>query len=105
MLLLNYADGTQVYASGENAFPAGYHDAAGRIRAIFVKEAMALIAGSYRYEKEGFGGDFVITLKADGTYTFYEGYLSSYIQDPPILSCRSVKGPLFQARSPESGSG
>ncbi len=79
MLLLNYADGTQVYASGENAFPAGYHDAAGRIRAIFVKEAMALIAGSYRYEKEGLGGDFVITLKADGTYTFYEGYLSSYI--------------------------
>ena len=37
------------------------------------------IAGTYRYEGEGFGGDFTITLNADGTYTFYEGPLSSYM--------------------------
>ena len=34
---------------------------------------------SFVWEKEGFGGDFVITLNADGTYTYYEGGLSSYI--------------------------
>lgn len=37
------------------------------------------IAGTYRYEGEGFGGDFTITLNADGTYAFYEGMLSSYM--------------------------
>ena len=37
------------------------------------------IAGTYQYEGEGFGGDFKITLNADGTYAFYEGFLSSYI--------------------------
>ena len=40
---------------------------------------MSRLAGVYRYQGEGFGGDFTITLNADGTYTFYEGYLSSYI--------------------------
>ena len=29
-------------------------------------------------EKEGFGGDFTLTLNPDGSYTFYEGTLSSY---------------------------
>ena len=37
------------------------------------------IAETYQYEGEGFGGDFTITLNADGTYAFYEGPLSSYI--------------------------
>ena len=37
------------------------------------------IAGTYQYEGEGFGGDFTITLNADGTYAFYEGPLSSYM--------------------------
>ena len=40
---------------------------------------MSRVAGAYRYEKEGFGGDFTIVLNADGTYTFYEGPLSSYM--------------------------
>ncbi len=36
------------------------------------------IAGkTYVYEKEGFGGDFSIQLNDDGTYSYYEGYLSS----------------------------
>ena len=38
------------------------------------------IAGkTFVWEKEGFGGDFTITLNADGTYQYYEGFLSSYI--------------------------
>ena len=32
----------------------------------------------YVWEKEGFGGDFTIYLKEDGTYSYYEGNLSSY---------------------------
>ncbi len=39
---------------------------------------MTVLAGAYQYEGEGIGGDFTITLNADGTYTFYEGPLSSY---------------------------
>ena len=34
---------------------------------------------TYVWEKEGFGGDFTITLNEDGTYEYYVGYLSSYI--------------------------
>ena len=38
------------------------------------------IAGkTYLYEGEGFGGSFTITLYEDGTFTYYEGMLSSYI--------------------------
>ena len=31
------------------------------------------------YEKDGCGGDFTIEIKADGTFTYYEGLLSSHI--------------------------
>lgn len=34
---------------------------------------------TYLYEGDGFGGDFTITLYSDGTYSYYEGLLSSYI--------------------------
>ena len=34
--------------------------------------------GSYIYEKEGFGGSFVISLGDDGKFAYYEGMLSSY---------------------------
>lgn len=34
---------------------------------------------NYLYEKEGFGGDFIIQMKSDGTFSYYEGELSSYI--------------------------
>ncbi len=33
----------------------------------------------YVYEKEGFFGDFTITLKDDNSFTYYEGFASSYI--------------------------
>ena len=36
-------------------------------------------AAVYVYEKEGFGGPFTIELYPDGTFQYYEGYLSSYI--------------------------
>lgn len=34
---------------------------------------------TYLYEKEGFGGDFTIQIKSDGTFFYYEGDLSSHI--------------------------
>ncbi|MDE6727928.1 MAG: hypothetical protein K2J80_08315 [Oscillospiraceae bacterium] len=34
---------------------------------------------TYVYEKDGFGGDFTIKLNGNGTFTYYEGALSSYI--------------------------
>ena len=33
----------------------------------------------YVYEKDGCGGDFTIEIKSDGTFTYYEGFLSSHI--------------------------
>ena len=33
----------------------------------------------YTWEHDGFGGDFTITLYADGTFSYCEGMLSSYI--------------------------
>ena len=39
----------------------------------------AIAGKTFVWEKEGFGGDFTITLNADGSYQYYEGYLSSYI--------------------------
>ena len=40
----------------------------------------AAVSGkTFMWEKEGFGGNFTLRLKDDGTYTYYEGYLSSYI--------------------------
>ena len=34
---------------------------------------------TYVWEKEGFGGDFTLTLQNYGSYQYYVGYLSSYI--------------------------
>lgn len=34
---------------------------------------------SYRCEDEGFGGTFDIQIKKDGSFSYYEGMLSSYI--------------------------
>ncbi|MBR2571618.1 MAG: hypothetical protein IKE30_05765 [Clostridia bacterium] len=76
-LELEFADGTTVSASGDNAFPERYDEAENAMDAVFAREKMGAIAGTYRYEGEGFGGDFCITLNADGTCTFYEGPLSS----------------------------
>ena len=41
--------------------------------------AAATLPGVYTYEGEGFGGAFTITLSANGSYTFTEGLLSSYL--------------------------
>ncbi|MBR4727638.1 MAG: hypothetical protein IK080_07085 [Clostridia bacterium] len=38
------------------------------------------VAGkTYVRERGGFGGDFTLTLNADGSYEYYEGALSSYL--------------------------
>jgi len=43
-------------------------------------EMKAALGGkTFVWEKEGFGGDFTITLNEDGTYQYYVGFLSSYI--------------------------
>ncbi len=76
---LAFSDGVTVHAAGDNAFPDHYSEATDRIWEILQQEKRTRIAGNYRYEGGGFGGDFDITLNADGTYTFYEGFLSSYL--------------------------
>ena len=44
------------------------------------------VAGkTYLYEGEGIGGSFTITLYEDGTFTYYEGMLSSYIGDGTFM--------------------
>ena len=78
-LALEYMDGTLVSAFGSNAFPDHYHQVMDAISEILQQEKWAFLAGAYRYEGEGFGGDFILTLNADGTYTFSEGPLSSYL--------------------------
>ena len=77
-----FSDGMAVRASGNNAFPARYFEAAGAMEALLApspEDAFISVCGTYVYEGEGCGGDFTITLNEDGTYTFYEGYLSSYM--------------------------
>ena len=76
-LEMDFADGTSVQASGDNAFPHSYFDFQQAVLDIFKREKQAILAGTYRYEGEGFGGDFILTLNADGTYTYREGPLSS----------------------------
>lgn len=78
-LEMDFADGTSVRASGDNAFPEKYFSFQHAVLDIFEREKMETLAGTYQYEGEGVGGDFTITLKADGTYTFCEGTLSSYL--------------------------
>ena len=57
-----------------------------------------LAGKTYEYEKEGFGGNFTIQLKEDGTFTYYEGGLSSYIGIPGAEKLRAV--PLRQRLQP-----
>lgn len=76
---MDFADGVSVQAGGDNAFPEKYFIFQHAVLDIFAREKMSVLAGTYQYEGEGFGGDFTITLNADGTYTFYEGALSSYM--------------------------
>lgn len=55
---------------------------------------------TYVYEKGGFGGPFTVTLRGDGSFTYSEGLLSSYIgsgdweldEDTLILRDTAVPG-------------
>ncbi len=44
-----------------------------------VEPAPDLSGKVFVYEKEGFGGNFTISLQDDGTFSYYEGLLSSHI--------------------------
>ena len=76
-------DGTSIYAHGENAFPVTYDPAASLMEGLILRADGETIeediTGTYVYEGEGFGGEFSITISEDGTYSFYEGPLSSYL--------------------------
>ena len=76
-------DGTSIYAHGENVFPAAYDPAASMMEGLILRADGETIdediTGTYVYEGEGFGGEFTITISEDGTYSFYEGPLSSYL--------------------------
>ena len=77
------ADGTSIYAHGENAFPATYDPAASIMEGMILradgKTIEEDITGTYVYEGEGFGGEFTITISEDGSYSFSQGPLSSYL--------------------------
>ena len=77
-----WEDGAAVHAAGDNAFPNGYFDAADAIEDLLcavIPGEPESVTGLYRYEGEGFGGDFTIRVFEDETYEFYEGFLSSYM--------------------------
>lgn len=38
-----------------------------------------IVGKVYTYEKDGFGGDFQISVMENGTFSYYEGLLSNYI--------------------------
>ena len=38
-----------------------------------------IVNKTFVYEKEGFGGEFAIRINEDGTFSYYEGLLSSYM--------------------------
>ena len=62
-IIQQWGSGGAIYGNGDYGVESQY-DFAGK---------------TYVWEKEGFGGDFTITLDEDGKYTYYVGYLSSYI--------------------------
>ena len=80
-LSLLLSDGVRAEASGSGAFPPGYAAATAAVDDLLggIEASAAPLAGTYRLETGGFGGDFDLTIAADGTYTFYEGPLSSYL--------------------------
>ena len=41
-------------------------------------EKTAVVGKSFTYDGQGFGGDFTIEINEDGTFQYYEGFLSSY---------------------------
>ena len=76
-------DGTSIYAHGQNAFPLNYSPAASLMEGLILRADGETIeediCGIYVYEGEGFGGNFTIIVNNDGSYSFYEGPLSSYM--------------------------
>ena len=101
-LELKYADGTSVYATGDNAFPNGYFDVSDRIETLLQKEKMSCLAGTYRCEGEGPAEDCTIWLNADGTYSFCEGSPGSCIS---MGTWDVFYNAVYMKEDEESGSG
>ncbi len=58
-----------------------------------------IVNKTFVYEKEGFGGDFTIRIDEDGTYSYYEGFLSSIIG----MGSWAVKGGVLVLSDDSSG--
>ena len=76
---ISFSDGRHIHAHGDNRFPEGYDAVKNEMVKLFDAILDGDFSGTYIYTAGGFGGDFTITLETDGSYTFYEGPLSSYI--------------------------
>lgn len=91
-----FTNGVSIEASGDNAFPDFYFEAAGQMEKLLEAadgDPVRIDApGTYIYEGDGFGGDFTITLEEDGDYGFSEGPLSSYLGEGAWLF---EKGKLY----------
>ena len=74
LLLVSCAGTADVPDTGASA-PETYVPDTGAVLTFASEKSSNLYVG----EKPGFGGDFTITLNADGTYSYYIGFLSSYI--------------------------
>ena len=99
-----FSDGAAIHATGDNAFPEHYYDVCDEIESLLdpaAEDGEPDMAGVYKYEGDGFGGDFTITLFDDGTYSFYEGFLSSYLGggewyvEGPLLFMTEKNGMIF----------
>ncbi len=67
-LELTYADGTTIHASGENAFPEGYHAFRNGFYAILQQEKREFLAGVYRWRDKPTGAGATLTLEPDGSF-------------------------------------
>ena len=72
-LEVEYADGTSISASGENAFPEGYFAATSAFDRILRQEKMEFLSGVYRYAG-ALDQAVTITMNRDGTWLMSAGF-------------------------------
>ncbi len=73
-------DGTSIRARGQNAFPPNYSPAASLMEGLILRAEGEEINEDLCRKGEGSGDDFKITINEDGTCTFYDSLLNSYIE-------------------------
>ena len=80
---ISFEDGTSVHASGNNAFPDGWHETAGAIEDLLLGvpyERNAGICGTYIY-----GEDSVLVLRENETYVFRDGTEGDWFREGPRI--------------------